>query len=78
VVRIHSPRRILSISYRRLAQKQPTISSPTSRCLAGLLRHAGLSEGAVCNWPLVLLAAGILLKPRTARFIESLRKDRTD
>jgi hypothetical protein len=42
------------------------------------LRHAGLSEGAVCNWPLVLLAAGILLKPRTARFIESLRKDRTD
>ena len=45
--------------------------------LSGLLRHAGLSEGTVGILPLVLFAAGILLKPRTVRFIESRRKDWT-
>ena len=45
--------------------------------VSGLLRHAGLSEGTVGILPLILFAAGILLKPRTVRFIESRRKDWT-
>jgi len=35
----------------------------------GSLRKAGLSEGTVGTVPLVLLAAGILLKPRVLEFI---------
>ena len=44
--------------------------------VSGLLRHAGLSEGTVGILPLILFAAGILLKPRAVRFIERRRKDR--
>jgi hypothetical protein len=45
--------------------------------LSGLLRRAGLSEGTVGILPLILFAAGILLKPRAVQFIERRRKDRT-
>src|SRR5579862_1361856 len=45
--------------------------------MSGLLRHAGLSEGTVGILPLILFAAGILLKPRAVQFIERRRKDRT-
>ena len=45
--------------------------------VSGLLRHAGLSEGTVGILPLILFAAGILLKPRAVQFIESRRKDLT-
>jgi hypothetical protein len=38
--------------------------------MSGLLRHAGLSEGTVGILPLILFAAGILLKPRAVQFIE--------
>ena len=41
---------------------------------AGLLRNAGLAEGTVGILPLVLFAAGILLKPRAVEFIEGRRK----
>ena len=44
--------------------------------VSGLLRHAGLSEGTVGILPLILFAAGILLKPRAVQFIERRRKDR--
>jgi hypothetical protein len=44
--------------------------------LSGLLRHAGLSEGTVGILPLVLFAAGIMLKPRVVLFIERHQKDR--
>ena len=44
--------------------------------MSGLLRHAGLSEGTVGILPLILFAAGILLKPRAVQFIERRRKDR--
>jgi hypothetical protein len=44
--------------------------------MSGLLRHAGLSEGTVGILPLILFAAGILLKPRAVQFIEKRRKDR--
>ena len=44
--------------------------------LSGLLRHAGLSEGTVGILPLVLFAAGIILKPRVVLFIERHQKDR--
>jgi hypothetical protein len=46
--------------------------------MSGLLRHAGLSEGTVGILPLILFAAGILLKPRAVQFIERRRKDRKD
>jgi len=46
--------------------------------LSRLLRHAGLSEGAVGILPLILFAVGILLKPRTVQFIGRRRKGRTD
>ncbi len=42
-----------------------------------LLRGAGLSDGTVGILPLILFAAGILLKPRAVQFIERRRKDRT-
>jgi hypothetical protein len=45
--------------------------------VSGLLRHAGLSEGTVGILPLILFAAGILLKPRAVQIIERRRKDRT-
>jgi hypothetical protein len=35
-----------------------------------------LSEGTVGILPLILFAAGILLKPRAVQFIERRRKDR--
>ena len=41
-----------------------------------LLRGAGLSDGTVAILPLILFAAGILLKPRGVQFIERRRKDR--
>jgi hypothetical protein len=44
--------------------------------LSRLLRGAGLSEGTVGILPLILFAAGILLKPRAVLFIERRRKDR--
>jgi hypothetical protein len=44
--------------------------------MSGLLRHAGLSEGTVGILPLILFAAGILLKPHAVQFIERRRKDR--
>ena len=43
--------------------------------MSGLLRHAGWSEGTVGILPLILFAAGILLKPRAVEFIERRRKD---
>jgi hypothetical protein len=46
--------------------------------MSGLLRHAGLSEGTVGILPLILFAAGILLKPRAVQFIERRRKDRKE
>ena len=45
--------------------------------LSGLLRGSGLSEGTVGILPLILFAAGILLKPRAVQFIERRRKNRT-
>ena len=45
--------------------------------ISGLLRHAGLSEGTLGILPLVLFAAGILVKPRAVQFIDRRRKDRT-
>jgi hypothetical protein len=45
-------------------------------CLAGLLRHSGLSEGTMGILSLILFAVGILLKPRAVRFIESRRLGR--
>jgi hypothetical protein len=45
--------------------------------LSGLLRHAGLSEGTIGILPLVLFAAGILLKPRVVQFTQSRRKTRS-
>jgi hypothetical protein len=42
--------------------------------MSGLLRQAGLSEGTVGILPLILFAAGILLKPRTVQFIERRRR----
>jgi hypothetical protein len=50
----------------------------TYSSMSGLLRHAGLSEGTVGILPLILFAAGILLKPRAVQFIERRRKDRKD
>src|SRR5579862_8918511 len=44
--------------------------------MSGLLRHAGLSEGTVGILPLILFAAGILLKSRAVQIIERRRKDR--
>ena len=44
--------------------------------MSGLLRHAGLSEGTVGILPLVLFAAGIMLKPRAVLLIERHQKDR--
>ena len=44
--------------------------------MSGFLRHAGLSEGTVGILPLILFAAGILLKPRAVQFMERRRKDR--
>src|SRR5437868_4192801 len=41
-----------------------------------VLRGAGLSDGTVGILPLILFAAGILLKPRAVQFIERRRKDR--
>jgi len=41
-----------------------------------LLRGAGLSDGTVGILPLILFAAGILLKPRAVQIIERRRKDR--
>ncbi len=46
-------------------------------CTAGLLRKAGLSEGTVDTLPLILFAAGILLKPRAMEFLEGRRKTQT-
>src|ERR1700691_460940 len=46
--------------------------------MSGLLRHAGVSEGTVGILPLILFAAGILLKPRAVQFIERRREDRTN
>ncbi len=40
----------------------------------GLLRKAGWSEGTVSILPLILFAAGILLKPRVVEFVERRRK----
>ena len=45
--------------------------------ISGLLRHAGLSEGTLGILPLVLFAAGILVKPRAVQFIDRRRKDPT-
>src|SRR6202043_3161510 len=45
--------------------------------MSGLLRHAGLSEGTMGILPLILFAAGILLKPRAVQFVERCREDRT-
>jgi hypothetical protein len=45
--------------------------------MSRLLRHRGLSEGTLGILPLILFAAGILLKPRAVQFIERRRKDRT-
>lgn len=45
-------------------------------CLAGLLRHSGLSEGTMGILPLVLFAVGILLKPRAVQLIEGRRQSR--
>jgi len=45
--------------------------------LSGLLRGTGVSEGTVGILPLILFAAGILLKPRAVQFIERRRKNRT-
>ena len=44
--------------------------------LSGLLRHTGLSEGAMGILPLVLFAVGILLKPRAVQLIEGRRQGR--
>ncbi len=44
--------------------------------IAQTLRHAGLSEGTVRMFPLVLLGVAILLKPRLLQLVE-LRKKRT-
>jgi hypothetical protein len=44
--------------------------------MSGLLRHTGLSEGTVGILPLILFAAGILLKARAGQFIEGHRKGR--
>ena len=40
----------------------------------GLLRKAGWSEGAVSILPLIMFAAGILLKPRVVELVERRRK----
>ena len=40
----------------------------------GLLRKAGWSEGTVSILPLIMFAAGILLKPRVVEFVERRRK----
>ena len=40
----------------------------------GLLRKAGWSEGTVSILPLIMFAAGILLKPRVVEFIGRCRK----
>jgi hypothetical protein len=40
----------------------------------GLLRKAGWSEGTVSILPLILFAAGILLKPRVVELVERRRK----
>ena len=41
---------------------------------AGLLRKAGWSEGTVSILPLIMFAAGILLKPRVVEFVGRRRK----
>jgi hypothetical protein len=41
---------------------------------AGLLRKAGWSEGTVSILPLMMFAAGILLKPRVVEFVGRRRK----
>ena len=40
----------------------------------GLLRKAGWSEGTLSILPLIMFAAGILLKPRVVEFVERRRK----
>ena len=40
----------------------------------GLLRKAGWSEGTVSILPLIMFAAGILLKPRVVELVEHRRK----
>jgi hypothetical protein len=40
----------------------------------GLLRKAGWSEGTVSILPLIMFAAGILLKPRVVELVERRRK----
>ena len=48
--------------------------------VAGSLRRLGWSEGTIRMFPLILLAAGILLKPRLLRAIErrAPRKEEVD
>ena len=43
----------------------------------GLLRKAGWSEGTVSILPLIMFAAGILLKPRVVELVERRRKTHT-
>jgi hypothetical protein len=44
--------------------------------IAGMLRRAGWSEGTVNTLPLIMFAAGILLKPRLVEFVRHRTRTR--